>query len=355
MLQRLRRRLTWADIFMWLIGAAILALVVVGSILTLTSGRYGLANWISLIIDGLSLGGIYALIALGYTLVYGILRMINFAHGEVFMSGPFTAYFVITAFDRSGFLDRQPIVALLIVLAVAVLVSTGIAVLLRTHCLPSRSSRSPILIPRITAIGASFFLQYTFRGLFGSGIKSYPQAEILKGGWRLGDVQIQKTEVIVIVSALVMLIGLWLFVERTKIGRAMQAVAEDKDVASLMGIDVDRIIVITFVIGGALAGAAGMLYSLQFRQVEFLHGLHAGAEGIYRRGCWRHRRCHRGSARGTVPGHCRVSLFPNLVLDGLGIPAPYQLRDALAFVMLVLVLIFRPTGIMGERLTVKKA
>ena len=264
---------------MWLIGGAILALVIVGSILTLASGKYGLANWISLIIDGLSLGGIYALIALGYTLVYQILRMINFAHGEVFMSGPFTGYFVITAFDRSGFLDRHPILSLLIVLAVAVLVSTGIAVLLeRIAYRPLR--RAPRLIPLITAIGASFFLQYTFRGLFGSGIKSYPQAEILKGGWRLGGVQIQKIEVIVIVSALVMLLGLWLFVERTKIGRAMQAVAEDKDVASLMGINVDRIIVITFVIGGALAGAAGLLYSLQFRQVNFFMGFMPGLKAF---------------------------------------------------------------------------
>ena len=243
--------------------------------------------------------------------------------------------------------------SLLIVLAVAVLVSTGIAVLLeRIAYRPLR--RAPRLIPLITAIGASFFLQYTFRGLFGSGIKSYPQAEILKGGWRLGGVQIQKIEVIVIVSALVMLLGLWLFVERTKIGRAMQAVAEDKDVASLMGINVDRIIVITFVIGGALAGAAGLLYSLQFRQVNFFMGFMPGLKaftaavvgGI-------------GDVTGAALGGLFLgiaeSLFPNLVLDGLGIPAPYQLRDALAFVMLVLVLIFRPTGIMGERLTVKKA
>ncbi|MBC8448670.1 MAG: branched-chain amino acid ABC transporter permease [Chloroflexi bacterium] len=353
MLQRLRRRLSWTDVMMWLIGGAILVMVIAGSILTLSSGKYSVINWISLIIDGLSLGSIYALIALGYTLVYGILRMINFAHGEVFMSGPFAAYFVAIAFDRSGFLDRQPIIALFIILLMAMGISTTIAVLLeRIAYRPLR--RAPRLIPLITAIGASFFLQYSFRGLFGSGIKSYPELEILKGVWTVGAIRIQRIEVVVIVSALIMLLGLWLFVERTKVGKAMQAVSEDKDVASLMGINVDQIIVITFVLGGALAGAAGLLYALQFRQVTFIMGFMPGLKaftaavlgGI-------------GNVTGAALGGLFLgiaeSLFPNLVLDGLGIPAPYQLRDALAFVLLVLVLIFRPTGIMGERLAVKKA
>jgi branched-chain amino acid transport system permease protein len=353
MLQRLRRRLSWADVMMWLIGGAILAMVVLGTILTLASGAYGSEDWLDLTVNGLALGGIYALIALGYTLVYGILRMINFAHGEVFMSGPMTAFFVATAFDESGFLDRQPIIALIIILLIAMTVSTTIAVLLeRIAYRPLR--RAPRLIPLITAIGASFFLQYTFRGLFGSGIMSYPEPEILSGKWDILGVPILKIRVIVIVAALLMLLGLYIFVQRTKVGKAMQAVSEDKDTAALMGINVDQIIVITFVVGGALAGAAGVFYALMFRQVNFFMGFMPGLKaftaavlgGI-------------GDVTGAALGGMFLgiaeSLFPNLVLDGLGIPAPYQLRDALAFMLLVLVLIFRPTGIMGERLAVKKA
>jgi branched-chain amino acid transport system permease protein len=353
MLQRLRRRLSWANVVMWLIGGTILAMAILGTILTLTSGRYAARDWLDLTVNGLALGGIYALIALGYTLVYGVLRMINFAHGEVFMSGPFTAYFIATAFDESGFLDSQPILALLIIVVIAMAVSTTIAVLLeRIAYRPLR--RAPRLIPLITAIGASFFLQYTFRGLFGSGIKSYPQPEILAGKWIIFGIAILKIRVIVIVAALLMLLGLYIFVQRTKVGKAMQAVSEDKDTAALMGIDVDQIIVITFVVGGALAGAAGVFYALMFTQVNFFMGFMPGLKaftaavlgGI-------------GDVTGAALGGLFLgiaeSLFPNLVLDGLGIPAPYQLRDALAFMMLVLVLIFRPTGIMGERLAVKKA
>jgi len=338
---------------MWLIGIAILAVVVYGTIATLASGKYGLKDWTDLTINGLALGGIYALIALGYTLVYGILRMINFAHGEVFMAGPMTAYFIITAFDESGFLNRQPILALLIVFLFAAAVSTTIAVLLeRIAYRPLR--RAPRLVPLITAIGASFFLQYTFRGLFGSGIKSYPLPEILQGDWTVGPITILKIRAVVIVAAIIMLVGVYIFVQRTKVGKAMQAVSEDKDTSALMGIDVDSVIVTTFVVGGALAGAAGVLYALMFRQVTFIMGFIPGLKaftaavlgGI-------------GNVAGAALGGLFLgiaeSVFPNLVLDGLGIPAPYQLRDALAFVLLVLVLIFRPSGILGERLAAKKA
>jgi branched-chain amino acid transport system permease protein len=356
MLKRLTRRVSGTTIVMWLIGLAILAVVVLGTILTLSSGRLGASEWLDLTINGLALGGIYALIALGYTLVYGILRMINFAHGDVFMTGPFVGYFVATAFDRAGYFGGNPaveVVALVIILAVAMIVSTVIAVLLeRIAYRPLR--RAPRLIPLITAIGASFFLEYAFRGLFGSGIKSYPETAILNGKWIIFGISILKIRVVVIVAAILMLIGLYIFVQRTKVGKAMQAVSEDKDTAALMGIDVDQVIVITFVVGGALAGAAGVLYALMFRQVTFIMGFMPGLKaftaavlgGI-------------GNVVGAALGGLFLgiaeSLFPSLVLDGLGIPAPYQLRDALAFVLLVLVLIFRPTGIVGERLAAKKA
>ena len=355
MLQRLRRRVSGTTVVMWLIGLTILAGVVYGSIRTLASGSYSGAEWLDLSIYGVAQGSIYALIALGYTLVYGILRMINFAHGEVFMSGPFIAYFVATALESAGLLNQYWVLSLIIIMVVAMTVSTVIAVLLeRVAYRPLR--RAPRLVPLITAIGASFFLQYAFLGLFGSGVKGYPAIDALQGRMMIPGtgIPILRSQALVIVAAFVMLAGLYYFVQRTKVGRAMQAVSEDKDTAALMGIDVDRIIVITFLVGGALAGAAGVFYVLLFRQVSFIMGFFPGLKaftaavlgGI-------------GNVTGAMLGGMFLgiaeSLFPNLVLDGLGVPAPYQLKDALAFVFLVLILIFRPTGILGERLAVKKA
>ncbi|MEO0249368.1 MAG: branched-chain amino acid ABC transporter permease [candidate division WOR-3 bacterium] len=353
--KRFIERVTATDIVMWLIGAGILTLIIWGSAATISAGRYTRYHWFDFVIFGLAQGSIYALIAMGYTLVYGVLRMINFAHSEVFMSGPYTAYYVAAAFYSSGLLDRQPIPCLVAIFIVAMATSTLIAFLLeRVAYRPLRNA--PRLIPLITAIGASFFLQYTFRGLFGSGVKGYPEIDQLKGYWLIPGTQfgVLKTQGVVIVAAVVMLVGLYLFVQRTKTGKSLQAVSEDKDIAALMGIDVDRAIVITFVIGGALAGAAGVLYALLFRQVNFFMGFFPGIKaftaavlgGI-------------GNVVGAMLGGLFLgiaeSLFPNLVLDGLGIPAPYQLKDALAFILLVVVLIFRPTGILGERLATKKA
>ena len=348
---RLKTDLT--TLAMWAIGGVILLAIVIGSVATLRAGGLSARAWRDLVVFGLAQGSLYALIALGYTLVYGILRMINFAHGEVFMAGAFIGYFIATALDKSGFLDQNFIVSEALIFLGAMTVSATIAVLLeRIAYRPLR--RAPRLVPLITAIGASFFLQYTFRGFFGSGIKAYPEAEQLKGTITILGITILKTQALVIVAAIVMLIALYIFVQRTKTGRAMQAVSEDKDAASLMGIDVDRMIVITFLIGGALAGAAGVLFSTLFRQVFFLTGFIPGLKaftaavlgGI-------------GNVVGAMVGGLFLgiaeSLFPNLVLGGLGVPAPYQLKDALAFLLLVLVLIFRPTGILGERLSTKKA
>jgi branched-chain amino acid transport system permease protein len=353
MLKRLRRRVSGTTIVMWLIGFAILAVVVGGMIATLASGRYTREDWINLTVYGISQGGVYALIALGYTMVYGILRMINFAHGDVFMAGAYIGYFVATYFDRTGFLDSHLVLALIITVLVAMSSCLVIAVLIeRIAYRPLR--RAPRLVPLITALGVSFFLEYTFLGLFGSGIKGYPEPEQLKGTINIFGIEILKTQALVIAAAILMLALLWFFVQRTKTGKAMQAVSEDKDAAALMGINVDQIIVITFAVGGALAGAAGVLYGLLFRQVYFFTGFLPGLKaftaavlgGI-------------GNIAGAMLGGMFLgvaeSLFPNLVLDGLHIPAPYQLKDALAFLVLVLVLIFRPTGILGERLSSKKA
>jgi len=355
MLRRLLRRVTFTDIFMWLIGAALVAMVIYGTARTLIVGKYGPVEWLNMTISGLALGGIYALIALGYTLVYGILRMINFAHSEVFMSGPLTAYFVAEALDKHGLLDRSPVPSLLLIFLVSMAVSTGVAILLeRIAYRPLRTA--PRLVPLITSIGASFFLQYTFRGLFGSGVKGYPEPDWLKIKWCIRGTAmcITITQVLVIGCAVLMMAGLYFFVQWTKTGKSMRAVSEDKETAALMGIDVDRVIATTFAVGGALAGVAGVLYALLFRQVQFFMGFVPGIKaftaavlgGI-------------GNIPGAMVGGLVLGIFesvgPNLFLDGLGIAAPYQLKDAIAFTMLVLILIFRPTGILGERLARKKA
>jgi len=353
MLRTWRQRITFTDIMIWAIGLAIVGVVVVGTVKTLQSGKYEPSVWLDLTIKGLAVGGVYALIAMGYTLVYGILKMINFAHSEVFMSGPFTAVFLANALAQSGFWNKQPLLSMLLVTLLAMAVSAVVAMLLeRIAYRPLRYA--PRLVPLITAIGASFFLQYTFRGLYGSGFKGYPTVTSLQGTWIVFGVQIYKVQAVVIIGAILMMVILYGIVQWTKIGKAMRAVSEDKDAAELMGIDVDRIIVFTFALGGAAAGAAGILYILLYPVVWFFMGFIPSIKafaaavlgGI-------------GNVAGAFVGAMLLGLLesmgPNLFLDGLGILNPSQLKDAIAFVVLVLILIFRPSGILGERITETKA
>ncbi|NOZ30040.1 MAG: branched-chain amino acid ABC transporter permease [Chloroflexi bacterium] len=353
-MQRIRVwRVSATDLIIWGIGFLIGGIALWGTIATLREGLYTSSDWVSFLIFGLAQGAVYALIALGYTLVYGILFMINFAHGEIFMGGAYIGYFVARAFDESGFLDSNPILALAIIFLVAMSVSISMAVALeRIAYRPLR--RAPRLVPLITAIGASLFLQYSFRGLFGTGIKVYPDVEILKGSWQIGGVMVLRIHVIVFVCAVLMMAGLYWLVQRTKMGKAMRAVAEDKDAAALMGIDVDRVIVNTFIVGGALAGAGGVLFALYNKQVihtmGFIPGIKAFTAAVL-------------GGIGNIPGAMFGGLFlgifesigPPLFFTGLGVPSPNQLKDVIAFSMLVLVLIFRPTGLLGEVLTEKKA
>ncbi len=346
------KNLSIVDSLLWLFRVGIIILVIWGSYKGLTSGKYTAEVWRDFFIFGLAQGGIYALIALGYTLVYGILFMINFAHGEVFMSGAFTAYFVADAFDKSGFLDSNPIVALSIVMLVSMAMSITIAVLLeRIAYRPLRGA--PRLVPLITAIGASYFLQYAFRGLYGSGKKVYPEPAILSGKWIIFGAPILKTQVVVFVTAVVMMFILYYFVQKTKTGKAMRAVAENKDVARLMGIDVDQVIVTTFVVGAAMAGVAGVLYGLLFKQVDFIMGFIPGIKAFTAAVLGGIGNIPGAMVGGLVLGVIE-SVGPSLVLEGLGIPAAYQLKDVIAFTMLVLILIFRPQGILGQTLSEKK-
>jgi branched-chain amino acid transport system permease protein len=329
----------------------IIAFVAIGSYKTLTlpvEDRYSASAWKAFVISGVALGGIYALVALGYTLVYGVLRMINFAHGEVMMMGCFISFFFAEAYAQSGFLNRNPFVALLVIFVVAMLASCLVAMLLeRVAYRPLRTA--PRLVPLITAVGASLFLQNTALGFFGPQTRAYPVPDILAGDktWTLFGITMQRIQVIVIATAAVAVIGLTMLISRTRAGKSIRAVAEDREIASLMGIDVDRAILITFALGGLLAGVAAVQFGMTYGQVNFHIGFSLGIAaftasvlgGI-------------GNIRGAALGGLILGLLysvgPALLFTGFHIPAPFQLQDVITFSVLVLVLIFRPGGILGS-------
>ena len=348
------RSLGWAErlpvrkIVLTILTAAIFVVVGGGiyKTLTLPAGeRLDWEFWANLFVIGLALGAVYALIALGYSLVYGILRMINFAHGEVFMFGAFASFFFARAYAASGFLNSQPIVSLAILFLSAIAVSVGVAVLLERVCYrPLRNA--PRLVPLITAIGASLFLQNSAQGFFGSQTRGYPRPSFLEGMVTIGGVSFDKIDPVVIATSIIVMVALDLYVKRTRTGKSMRAVAQDREIASLMGIDVDRVVVVTFVIGGMLAGIAGVLYALMFGQVGatmgFLPGIAAFTAAVL-------------GGIGSIPGAAiggfilgiSESVGPYLLLLGFRVPSPFELRGVITFSILVLVLIFRPGGILG--------
>jgi branched-chain amino acid transport system permease protein len=349
-----RVRFNWVDSFLLAlrVGAiVIIAVGLTGSIVNFVQGEGPTTEaWIDLIVSGVAQGAMYGLIALGYSMVYGVLGFINFAHGEVFMGGAMTGFFIATYFFDSGLWESNFVVAIILVILAGMLASTIIAVLVEKIAYrPLRNA--PRLIPLITSIGISFFLQYSAAGLFGVANKSFPQppAGLREKVSLFGIIEIEGTKLLVIVLALVSMAGLYLFVERTRTGRAMRAVAEDKEIAALMGVNVDRTIVTTFAVGGAMAGIAGILWALLFRGVSFDTGFLPGIKaftaavlgGI-------------GNLVGAMLGGVLLGLFegvgPLLILDGLGIPGVSQLKDVVAFSALVLVLVFKPSGLLGERL-----
>jgi branched-chain amino acid transport system permease protein len=338
--------LSLVDVILWALRVAIVVGVVVSVFKTLSTTRLDGGQWRDLLIFGISQGSVYALIALGYTLVYGVLFMINFAHGDVFMFGGMTAFFAASWLNSNGLLNETPYIAVPVILLVGALSSTIVAVLLeRIAYRPLR--RAPRLVPLITAIGASLFISNSVRGLYGDGVKAYPRMDIFQGTYNILGIPILKSHATVIVSAFVLMAGLYWFVERTRTGRAMRAVSEDKDTAALMGIDVDRIISVTFAVGGMLAGAAGVLYAVVYNQViwsmGFLPGIKAFTAAVLG---------GIGSIVGAMLGGLVLgvleSLAPTLLLAGYGVPSPNQLRDVIAFSVLVLVLVFRPYGLFGR-------
>ena len=344
-------QLTSNKITLWVVAILVIAFVVWRLAGTLAQAKYGPEVWILQIVNGSVQGAMYALIALGYTMVYGILLMINFAHGEIFMIGAMAGYFTLVGLDNAGMLQSSPALAVLITFVVGMAAPLIAGIFLeRLAYRPLR--RAPRLVPLISAIGASFFLQQAMRLLVGIRMKVYPNIEFLSGSWVINiagrEARIQQLGVAIIIVTILLMIGLYILVRRTKIGKAMRAVAEDKDTAALMGIDVNFVIMMTFAIGSALAGAAGVMWGLWYKQVThtvgFIPGIKAFTAAVL-------------GGIGNIPGAMLGGFFLGLVesLAPTALDLNTQLKDVIAFGLLVIVLIFRPSGLLGEVLTQKKA
>ncbi|MDY0091649.1 MAG: branched-chain amino acid ABC transporter permease [Candidatus Vecturithrix sp.] len=297
------------------------------------------------LINGVTLGGVYAMIAIGYTLVYGILMMINFAHGEIFMFGSYGAFFLFSAMLSSKSLPITWVLALLAGFIIAMATSAILAVIVeRAAYRPLREA--PRLTLLISAIGASTFLQNVMMLITSGRIKYYPEQALVKGSIPLvGGIAVQKIGVMIILVSFCMMAGLYTIIQKTKIGKAIRAVAEDKATASLMGINVNHIVVTTFLLGSSMAGAGGLMVGLRDTQINhmmgFLPGMKAFTAAVL-------------GGIGNIPGAMFGGYFLGIA-EALGaqfMSAEY--KDVIGFTLLVIVLIFRPTGIMGEVLATKK-
>ena len=304
------------------------------------------------LLDGIILGFMYALIALGYTMVYGVLEFINFAHSEIFIFGAFIGVEILLGLKSVGLLDGLPWPLVLLLVLAAGMASSGLLAVTVERIAYRPLRGAPRLIPLISAIGISFFLQdmiRLFESLWHNAFNLvYPTMDVLNHRFELTEtIDVSVKSLVVIGGALLMLWALYLIVNRTKVGTAIRAVAEDQAAASLMGIDVNRIISLTFLIGGAMGGAAGVLFGVQYGLINpysgFIPGLKAFTAAVL-------------GGIGNIPG----AMLGGLVLGLLeAFAAAYlslltngafgaEYKDILAFSILILILIFRPKGLLGE-------
>src|SRR5271165_5497747 len=297
------------------------------------------------LINGLSLGGIYALIALGYTMVYGIIELINFAHGDVYTLGTFFTLAVLTAIGVSGELHGWPLVGVILLAVLAAMLLCGMVGVLIERLAYRRLRNAPRLAPLITAIGMSFILENVMQLWRGPSPVAFPDV-IPNPSAHFGLVEISAKQVLVVVTALVMMFALQLFIYRTRMGKAMRATAQDRDAAQLMGIDINTTIAMTFLIGSALAGTAGFVSGVYYGSTWFFNGFEAGLKaftaavlgGI-------------GNLPGAMLGGFLIGLIEAIATQY--IPQGEQWSNVIVFSVLVLVLIFRPSGLLGEALPEK--
>jgi branched-chain amino acid transport system permease protein len=291
------------------------------------------------IVNGLSLGSIYALIALGYTMVYGVLRLINFAHGDVYMLGAFAGYFLANALE----LDSNPSVLGTIVVtmgAMAICAVIGIVIERFAYKPVRHHSRLSALI---TAIGVSLLLEYGGQVVFGASPRFFPQM-IRSETYSVGGAQITNQSLLIILVAVVVMFGLEFIVHRTRIGKAMRATSYNLAVAKLMGINTDRVIAFTFALGSAMAAVGGVMVALAIPRIDPLMGLMTGLKAFVAAVL---------GGIGNIPGAMIGGMIIGLMETAISATAYSTYRDAVAFGVLILILLVRPAGIMGSSVTEK--
>lgn len=292
------------------------------------------------LVNGLSLGGIYALIALGYTMVYGIVELINFAHGDVYTLGTFFSLAILTLLGVTGEVSGPWLIAVVATAMVGAMILCGLVGVAIERFAYRRLRNAPRLAPLITAIGMSFILENVMQYWHGPSPVPFPQV-IPNPDVHVGAVTVATKQILVIAFAVVMMAGLRVFVYRTRLGRAMRATAQDRDAAQLMGIDINTTIALTFLIGSALAGAAGFVSGVYYGTTWFFNGFGAGLKaftaavlgGI-------------GNIAGAMLGGFLIGLIESLTTQFIS----DQWSNVVVFSVLVLVLIFRPSGLLGESL-----
>ena len=293
------------------------------------------------IINGLTLGSVYALIALGYSMVYGILKLLNFAHGDVYMIGAYLGYAVLIVFlPASGPLLPIPLIILLMFIAAMVGCSVLGVVIERFAYRPLRNA--PRIAPLISALGVSFILQNLIQLTVSPRPLSYGSGTLipLDSALSLGsDFRIHTARILVIGTTIALMVGLSYFIRSTKWGRAMRAVAMDIDAAAMMGVDVDRVIVITFVIGSALAGVGGVLVGIVFFSIQHTMGFLAGLKGFT---------ASVVGGIGSIPGAVAGGLLIGLAEAFASVYISVTFKDGIAFLVLVIVLLIRPGGLFGH-------
>lgn len=295
------------------------------------------------LINGLALGSIYALIALGYTMVYGVLRFINFAHSDVLMLGAFSAYFLAPALHNV--LPVPSFTGAFIIVLLSMLICAGIGMLIEVLAYRPLRSR-PKLTVLITAIGVSLFIEFTcqHKAVFGADTKPFPQL-LPATDFHMGGLVVSSNDLLVVVVTTLLLAGLWFIVQRTKMGTAMRAVSFNQQAAALMGININRIISFTFGLGSALAAVAGILYALKAPGIEPLMGVQPGIRAFIAAVL---------GGIGNLPGAALGGLVIGLLETFAGgISGVSNYRDGIAFAVLILILLFKPAGLLGKA-TVEK-
>jgi len=293
------------------------------------------------VLDGILLGFMYALIALGYTMVYGVLEFINFAHSEIFIVGAFVGVEILLGVQRAGWLGRLPWPVLLVLILVAgMAVSALLAVTVeRVAYRPLRNA--PRLAPLITAIGVSFIIQNMVQVLISNSPVPTPQLFSLSNRFEIFSASVAWLNVLIVIVALGLMIGLQLFVGGTRLGRAMRSTAQDREAAQLMGVDINTTIALTFFIGAALAGAAGLVYGLYKGSIVFNLGFDTGLKAFTAAVLGGIGNTTGAALGGFLIGFVEVAS----VVTGLA-----QWQTAIVFAVLIVVLVFRPSGLLGQPL-----